>query len=378
MRVLIDYRPALRQRTGVGEYAHQLAAAVTPVVAEAGGAVTLFSSSWKDRLAAGVVPGARQVDVRVPVSLLNRAWHQWEWPPIESLAGRADVAHSMHPLLIPARDAAQVVTVHDLYFLDRPESTTAEIRRDYPSLTPLHARRADAVIVVSNYTAREVHARLNVEPGRITVCPPGAPDWKKRDLSPIDAARRGPIVFIGTIEPRKNVGALLAGYRKLLALMPDAPQLVLAGGVSPESTALLAELDEAPLAGRARHRGYVTDSERQELYRSGSVLVLPSLNEGFGLPVLEAMTVGLPVVAANRGALPELLDGAGTLIEPDDTDGLARALHALLTDPARAQASAERGLLRAREYTWRATARRVVDAYAAAIERRAARKPRKR
>ena len=128
------------------------------------------------------------------------------------------------------------------------------------------------------------------------------------------------------------------------------------------------------MADRARHLGYVTDSERQELYRSASVLVLPSLNEGFGLPALEAMTVGVPVVAANRGALPELLEGVGTLIEPDDADALARTLRDLLSDPGRAQSSADRGLLRAREYTWTATAKRVMDVYSAAIEHRAARK----
>lgn len=374
MRALIDYRPALRHRTGVGEYAHQLATAITPLLLAKGGSLSLFSSSWKDRLAPGVVPGARQVDVRVPVRLLNRAWHQWGWPPVEAFAGRVDVAHSMHPLLVPARGAAQVVTIHDLYFLDRPESAAAEIRRDYPSLTPSHARRADAVIAVSNYTAQEVRARLNIPADRVSVCPPGAPAWQPRDLSLIGRSQPGPILFIGTIEPRKNVGVLLAAYRKLLVLDPGAPPLVMAGGVSAECASLLAELDEPPMADRARHLGYVTDSERQELYRSASVLVLPSLNEGFGLPALEAMTVGVPVVAANRGALPELLHGVGTLIEPDDADGLARTLRDLLSDPGRAQSSADRGLLRAREYTWTATAKRVMDVYSAAIEHRAARK----
>jgi glycosyltransferase involved in cell wall biosynthesis len=372
VRVLIDYRPALRHRTGVGEYAHQLATALAPLVANTGGTLTVFSSSWKDRLAPGVVPGARQVDMRIPVSLLNRAWHRWERPPVETFVGPIDVAHAMHPLLIPVRDAAQVVTIHDLYFLERPESASSEIRRDYPSLTPSHARRADAVIVVSNYTALEVQKRLQLEPGRVSVCPPGAPGWPARDLEL--PKKPGPILFIGTVEPRKNVGVLLAGYRKLLAFMPDAPPLVMAGGISPESSSLLSELDVAPLAGRARHLGYVTDSARQELYRSASVLVLPSLSEGFGLPVLEAMTVGVPVVAANRGALPELLDGAGALVEPDDADGLARALQGLLTDSARAKAAADRGLRRARAFTWDATARRVMDVYSAAIERRAARR----
>jgi glycosyltransferase involved in cell wall biosynthesis len=372
VRVLIDYRPALRQRTGVGEYAHELARALIPLLANTGGTLTIFSSSWKDRIAPGAVPGARKVDAHVPVRLLNRAWHRWELPAIETFAGPVDVAHSMHPLLIPARSAAQVVTIHDLYFLDRPDAASAEIRRDYPGLTASHARRADAVIVVSNYTAKEVQRRLDVPADRVSVCPPGAPGWVARDPNRI--AEPGPILFVGTIEPRKNVGVLLAGYRKLLALMPDAPPLVMAGGVAPESSSLLAELDKAPLAGRARHLGYVTDSARQDLYRSASVLVLPSLNEGFGLPALEAMTVGVPVVAANRGALPDLLDGAGVLVEPDDAEGIARALQGFLTDRERAKTAADRGLRRARDFTWDATARGVMDVYSAAIERRAARR----
>jgi glycosyltransferase involved in cell wall biosynthesis len=311
------------------------------------------------------------VDARIPVRLLNRAWHRWERPAVETFAGPVDIAHSMHPLLIPARDAAQVVTIHDLYFLDRPDAASAEIRRDYPSLTASHARRADAVIVVSNYTAREVQTRLDVPADRVSICPPGAPPWRARE--PDQDQKSRPLLFVGTTEPRKNIGVLLAGYRKLLMLMPDAPPLLMAGGVSPESSSVLSEIDVPPLAGRVRHLGYVTDSARQDLYRSASVLVLPSLDEGFGLPVLEAMTVGVPVVAANRGALPELLDGAGTLIEPDDADGLARALEALLIDPARARAAAEKGLRRAREFTWESTARRVMDVYSAAIDRRAAR-----
>src|SRR5512145_1238155 len=122
----MDYRPALRQRTGVGEYAHRLASALVgrlPATDE----LVLFSSSWKDRLTPGIVPGATVVDSRVPVKVLNYAWHRLEWPPVEWLAGSVDVAHALHPLMIPARNAAQVVTIYDLYFLDHPEGTAAEI-----------------------------------------------------------------------------------------------------------------------------------------------------------------------------------------------------------------------------------------------------------
>jgi glycosyltransferase involved in cell wall biosynthesis len=365
VRLLIDYRPALRQRTGVGEYAHQLASALVSLPAP-GGDVVLFTSSWKDRPRADAVPGATMLDARVPVSVLNLLWHRLEWPSVEMFAGSVDVAHSMHPLLLPSRRAAQVVTVHDLYFLDRPESTAAEVRRDYAALAARHAQRADSVIVVSTYTALQVQARLDVPPERITICPPGAPRWSAREW----AGNRGPILFIGTLEPRKNVGALLSAYKRLLGRRPQAPPLVLAGRVTPESAPILSELTRSPLNGRARHLGYVSDEQRQQLYREASLLVLPSLNEGFGIPALEAMTMGVPVVAANRGALPELLGEAGLLVEPEDDEAIAFAVERLLDDEALCRTCAERGRERSAQFTWESSAARLLQAYGAAIERR--------
>ena len=153
MRVLIDYRPALRERSGAGEYTHQLARAL---LASARVDLTIFSSSWKDRLAPGAeLAGAALIDRRIPVRLLNLLWHRAGWPSIETLSSRTfDVAHSSHPLLMPSREAAQVVTIHDLNFLSHPERTRAEVRRDYPALARSHAQRADAIIVPSAFTAR--------------------------------------------------------------------------------------------------------------------------------------------------------------------------------------------------------------------------------
>lgn len=366
MRVLIDYRPALRQRTGVGEYAHQLASALVPRLTP-GGELVLFSSSWKDRLPAGIVPGARTVDRRVPVGALNFAWHRLEWPPVEWLAGPVDVAHSMHPLRIPARHAARIVTIHDLFFLDYPERTAAEIRRDYPTLAGAHARAADHVIAVSEYTAGQVVARLGVPRDRITICPSGAPPWKPRPAG----ARRGPILFVGTIEPRKNVPTLLAAYRTLLARLPSAPDLILAGGAAgDEGRQVLDALAQPPLAGRATHAGYVSGDRREQLYRDASMLVLPSFDEGFGLPALEAMTIGVPVIAANRGALPEVLGGAGLLVDPEDVDGLAESMARLAQDEALAADCRERGIARSARYSWSASADALLQAYRRAIESR--------
>jgi glycosyltransferase involved in cell wall biosynthesis len=365
VRVLIDYRPALRERTGVGEYAHEMAKALVRRQA-AGDSLTLFSSSWKDRLNQDAVPGAQVADSRIPVRILNLAWHRLGWPPVETLVGPIDVAHAFHPLMIPTSHAAQVVTIHDLYFLDEPDHTTAEIRWDYAELARPHANRADAVIVNSNYTAGQVISRLNVPAERITVCYPGAPAWLP--LGPRSTA--GPIVFVGTIEPRKNVGALLQASARLFARKADAPPLVLAGRVAPACQGLLDEIRRGPLAGRVRHLGYVTDQERQALYRDASMLVLPSREEGFGIPALEAMALGVPVVASARGALPEVVGDAGLLVEPDDIDGLAAAMERLLTDEALARGCSERGTLRARQFNWNMSAARLAEAYRSAIERR--------
>jgi glycosyltransferase involved in cell wall biosynthesis len=369
VRILLDYRPALRARTGVGEYAHQLATALTRRLGP-DDSLVLFSSSWKDRLPAGVIPGTSVIDARVPVTFLNLAWHRLEWPPVETFGGDVDVVHSMHPLLMPARRAAQVVTVHDLYFLEAPEATAAEIRRDYPTLAGSHARRADAVVTVSDYTAGLVRSKLDVRADRIAVCPNGAPAW-----TPLEHyAASGHVLFMGTIEPRKNVATLLRAYADLRARWPGAPPLVLAGGVSPSCRSILDQLSQPPLAGCARHVGYVSGDDRVRLYREASVVVLPSLDEGFGLPALEAMAVGVPVIVSSRGALPEVVGPAGLIVEPDDVTGLTAAMERVLRDPALARDCAARGLLQARRFSWDASAARLLNVYGSAVERRRSRR----
>jgi glycosyltransferase involved in cell wall biosynthesis len=365
VRILIDYRPALRQRTGVGEYVHGLATALA-VRLNREDTLTLFSSSWQDRLPPGVVDGARQRDVRLPVRLLNLLWHRAEWPPVEWFAGGLDVVQSLHPLLIPAR-CARFVTVHDLYFLDRPEHTSAEIRRDYPVLAREHARRADGIIVNSEYTRRQVSDRLEVDAGKITVCTPGNPGWPIRP-EPLTA---GPILFVGTLEPRKNLHRLVEAYALLLDRRPDIPDLVLAGALEvPTHDLFSGPVSLAKAVDRVRLTGYVTDEERQRLYREASMLVLPSLDEGFGIPALEAMTIGVPVVASNRGALPEVLGSAGIMVEPDDAPALASAIERVLDDAGLRRRMVEQGLTRAAQFSWAKSAERLYDAYRHACERR--------
>jgi len=367
VRVLLDYRAALRERSGVGEYTHQLVAALLRRARSNGRGPTLdlwlFSSSWKDRLALEPeIAGAHAVDRRVPVSVLNFAWHRLGWPPAELLAGgEFDVTHALHPLILPSRHAAPVVSIHDLDFLRHPERTRAEIRRDYPSLVRDHAHRAKRIVTISEATARGIVEMLGVPRDRIVVAQPGAPDWAPLPERPRD----GYVLFLSTLEPRKNVGALLDAYELIGArgLRPSVPPLVLAGKATEDARPWLERIERPPLRGLVRHIGYVDPNRRREVYAGARLLVQPSFDEGFGMPVLEAMTLGIPVVAANRGALPEVLGDAGLLVDPERPDEIADAIHRMVTDTALAEAGAARGRERARAFTWDRTAAMVYDAY---------------
>ena len=371
VRILVDYRPALRERTGVGEFVHEMSRALceaaTPPSPDE---IVLFSSSWKDRPAralASEMPAARIVDRYIPVRALAWSWNRLEWPPVEWLAGDCDVVHSQSPLLIPARRAAQVVTIHDLDFLAYADQAAGEIRRDYPGLARSHAARADGVIVSSQYAAGEVTRELGVAPARVPRCPPGAPAWAAAVARRQAASRGRRILFMGTLAPRKNIATLLDAYALLRERVPGAPPLTLAGHSTPASAPWEARARVAPLAGHVDITGYVDQARRIALYSDARMLVLPSYEEGFGLPVLEAMACGIPVVVSSRGSLPEVAGAAAEPVDPGDVAGLASRMAALLDDQ-RAGAAARRGLEQASRYTWAACARAARAAYAAALE----------
>jgi glycosyltransferase involved in cell wall biosynthesis len=368
VRILLDYRPALRQRTGVGRYVHELATALHRQLG-GGETLTLFSSSWKDRLRPAAIPGAGIVDKRIPVRLLNLAWHRLGFPAVEHLAGRIDIAHSAHPLLMPARaGTVRAVTVYDLDFLDHPERSRAEIRRDYPRLAATHARRADLVVVISEHTARQVRERLHVPAERIVLCRPGAP---ARSPRPSPGSEAGPILFVGTVEPRKNLPTLFAAYEQVIARRPSAPPLVIAGGTVEHSASILGDLRaRAALGGRVELRGYVSDAERQALYARASMLVLPSLEEGFGMTAVEAMQAGLPVVASTAGALPEVIGNAGIVLDPGDTSGFAAAIERLLDDGEERGRLVTAGYEQAKRFSWDASAATLLAAYRQAVANR--------
>jgi glycosyltransferase involved in cell wall biosynthesis len=367
--ILLDYRPALRHPTGVGEYAHELAGALSRALGPAD-TLRLFTSSWSDRPPPALAadwPGTTVIDRRWPVRPLAFAWHRLGLPKIETLAGAADIVQSLHPLLIPTRRALQAITIHDLDFLAHRERTSAEIHRDYGVLVRSHARRAALVVVNSADTAGAVRRELSVPDERLVICRPGVPAWIG---APVD--RRPPpdgyVLFVGTLEPRKNLGALLDAW-EALTKRGGTSRLRIAGSLATGGEGWLTRLRMPPLARSVDYAGYVGANARRALYEGARLLVLPSHHEGFGLPALEAMALGVPVVASNRGALPEVVGNAGILVDPGDSRALADAIQAVLDNPARAETMSRQGLTQAARFTWAVAASDLYDAYRRLLER---------
>src|SRR5262249_40703249 len=212
---------------------------------------------------------------------------------------------------------------------------------------------------------------LGVAGERIYVCPPGAPTWRTLGRQ-ANVPSDGCVLFVGTLEPRKNLGALLDAYERLLERRRSLPKLVLAGRSTAAASKWLARINRAPLSGHVTYLGYVDAGAREDLYRSARVLLMPSLDEGFGLPALEAMSAGVPVVVSSRGSLPEVVQDAGAHVDPSDVEALAAALERAVFDQGWAVHAARAGLDRARSFTWTESARTLHRAYTEAVARQRA------
>jgi alpha-1,3-rhamnosyl/mannosyltransferase len=223
------------------------------------------------------------------------------------------------------------------------------------------------VVVSSKYAAGEVIRELGLAPARVHVCSPGTPSWAPQVVARRAGRPGRRLLFMGTLGLRKNVGTLLEAYAMLRSRVADAPPLTLAGRTTPDSARWEARAIEPPLAGHVDFTGYVDAARRIDLYADARMLILPSYEEGFGLPVLEAMACGVPIVVSSRGSLPEVAGDAADPVDPDDAEGFAARMEALLDDRV-AAAAAERGRAQAAGYSWAACAAAASETYQAAVE----------
>jgi len=372
-RLLVDATAIPADLRGVGRYLDRL----VPALVRAGVDVTAVAQqrdrSHFESLGARCVPGVSVPEGR-PARL---AWEQYALPSIVARVA-PDVLHSPHYTHPLRWRGPLVVTVHDATFFSNPEWHTRAKAPFFRAATRLALRRADVCVVASQATADELTSRLGTAPERLQVAHLGV-DTELFHPQPADVRQRvrasiglAPdeefVAFLGTLEPRKNVPALIRGWVAACEGRRNPPTLVLAGGAGWD-TELDAAVAAVPAGLRLLRAGYVPLEDLPGLLSAATVVSYPSLGEGFGLPVLEAMACGAAVLTTRRLSLPEVGGDAVAYTEPDDA-AIGQALSRLLDQPElRAQLS-RAGHARAAGFTWAACARAHLRAYETAIRRR--------
>ena len=300
------------------------------------------------------------VGSRLPRPFLYEAWHRGRRPRVDRMAGQPDVVHASGGA-VPATRAPLVATVHDLAWRRHPEAATRRGHRMFEGWLA-DARRADRVVCPSEATRREL-VDAGFDGDRIRVVPLGvAPVVVEQGLPQLLRVRYGLdgpfVLWVGTLEPRKNLGRLVAAM-SAAAPLSDVP-LVLVG---PDGWRTDVARTVAPLGERAVVVGSVSEVEKRAWYEAADVFCLPSLHEGFGLPVLEAMAHGVPVVTSAGTATEELAGEAGLTVDPTDTGAIAEALCAVLADETLATRLADAGRIGAASRRWSDTADGLMEVY---------------
>jgi glycosyltransferase involved in cell wall biosynthesis len=292
---------------------------------------------------------------------------------------RVDVLHVQYTAP-PFAPCPVVATIHDLSFEHLPETFKRRSRAQLQLTVRRTARRARQILTLSEFSRRDIIETYNVDPGRVFVTPAAAPPHFSPITSSTELRRirttygieRDYILSLGSIQPRKNLVRLIKAYSSLRQLRPEGvlPQLVVAGKRGWLEKDTLRAAGESELSRDILFIGYVPEEDLPGLYSGSVCFAYPSYFEGFGLPLVEAMQCGAPVIAGNRTSLPEVVSDAGVLFDPFSETEIARALSQIIENPGYRDELRRKGIERARAFNWQTTARLTLQAYERAAQQR--------
>jgi glycosyltransferase involved in cell wall biosynthesis len=366
MKIAVDYTAGVRQPAGVGRYTRSLlrALAATPPFSHqltllwAGPARVPPPTGW---------PRTRTRRLPLSERWMTVAWHRARLPlPADLLAGGADVFYSPDFALPPLARARAAVTVHDLSFLTHPETHYPPLRAYLSRVVPRSVREARLVLADSEQTKRDLVAYLDAPPEKVEVVLSAADPLFRRVEDPGRVAEvlarwgvEGPyLLSVGTIQPRKNLPVVFDALARLRRAGRDL-RLVHVGGKGWLYEPVFAALDQSGLGDAVRFLEGVPDADLAVLYSAAVALVFPSLYEGFGIPCLESMACGAPVVASRAGSLAEVVGDAGIAVEPQDAPAIAAGVARLLDDAPFRDDLVRRGYARAAAFSWESSGRRL-------------------
>lgn len=365
MKIGIDARLPYYRMGGISQYVLHLLSALAEL--DETNQYTVFHSR-KDQKT--YVPGRRNFSRR---DLWTPCHHKWERTAlaVELMPHRLEVIHS--PDFIPPSFGAKrrVITVHDLNFVFFPQFLTEDSLRYYHGQIAWAVKQADRISADSEATRQDLIEQLGVQAEKITTVHLAANPLYARPCSPANVREtlqrhnlpEGYILCVGTLEPRKNIPALAHAYAQLLRSGAVDVPLVLVGGKGWKYEEVFDTIRELRLEKQVKHLSGIEDAELAQLYHAAGVLVTPSFYEGFGLPALEAMHCGCPIVVSNRGSLAEVAGDAGILLEPEDIDGWSSAILKVLEDSEFRERMIAAGYAQAEKFTWSNAARKTLALY---------------
>lgn len=371
MRLVIDYTPAVRQSAGIGRHTRELVGALAPLLGETSTTLLVYG-----RTAAPLPRPPAGMTLRVvpiPNRWLTIGWHRLGAPlPVELFAGAHDLYHASDFVLPPVRHARTLLTVHDLSFLSVPQCADARLQAYLSKVVPRSVLRADHILADSQATKNDLIDRLQTPPDKVTVVYPGVDDRFQPNTEAEEQQRvrqqynigDGPFVLgVGTLEPRKNWPLLIRAWTILRRATPLPHRLVIAGGKGWLTHEIFAAIEASSFKKDIVLAGFVADADLPALYTAADVFAFPSLYEGFGIPVLESLACGTPVVCADNSSLPEAAGDAALLADASDADAFAAALQQLISDQALRTELRQRGLRHAARFPWRRSAETLWLAY---------------
>jgi glycosyltransferase involved in cell wall biosynthesis len=385
MHVGIDYTAAAWQGAGIGRYTRELVRAIVAqggpfeyTLFYAGGGIDQRSPYLVDlRQLCTLYPSVRAVPIPFTPRRLTQIWQRLRIPlPVELFTGRLDILHAPDFVLPPTR-ARTLVTIHDLSFMVHPECAAPGMARYLNKAVPRGLRRANIVLADSEATRHDLARLLAVDPARVSVVYPGvSPRFRPlppEETEPVRQRLNLPerfLLFVSTLEPRKNLVRLLEAYAQflnsqfsILNSQFSIPDLVIAGRRGWLYENVFATIGRLGLGDRVRLLDFVDDNDLPALYNLAWAFVYPSIYEGFGLPALEALRCGTPVVTANNSSLPEVVGDAAVLVRADDVGSIAAGIRLAVCDEALRARLRSAGPARAEAFTWERAAQQMLAHY---------------
>jgi len=377
MRIGYDIRPFLKEKTGVGVYFKNLLFSLSQI--DKTNEYYLFSSSFKDRFATAELPPFSKMhfrDFRYPVKAINFFWYKFCWPPLDYFfKTELDLTHSPGPLILPTK-GKKIVTVHDLFFMDFPMLVDTETRGNFVTRIRDSLIRADKIVAVSKFIKNQLIERFVLEEEKVRVIYHGLDrkfnvDISEEETKEIQRKFSLPssfLLFVGTLEPRKNLLNLVEALKIVHEKYRKIP-LVLVGRKGQDYGKVVTKIEKLNLEPWISLTGYVPEKDLKSFYSSAEVFVFPSFREGFGLPLLEAMSCGVPIVASSAPAIPEIAKDAALYFDPYEPEDIADKIILALKDNELRQRMVENGEKRVLDFDWAAAAAETLEFYQEVLEK---------